>query len=122
MKTAKPLLGETTDRNCAFPGIATLEVSIVQDRWGHYTSKASQREAHYTLSNIPKYHRCTNPRCQQGGLDLQEIALYLANGEHALACRGHEGSPAGRRQGDPCDNTFVVTIQKAEKGREHGTL
>lgn len=116
MSNAKPFLGETPDRSKAFPGIAALELSIVQDRWAHYTQKAWQRESRYSLADIPRHLRCVNPRCQQGGLDLQQVALFWSSGEYTMHCSGHEGSPGGRRKGDPCDNSFIVTIQKTQEG------
>ena len=114
MTRSKPFLGETHDRTRAFIGIASLELTVLQDKWGHYTRDAWQRESHYTLDSIPRYFRCANPRCQQGGLDLQQIVMFWPNGERTLPCNGHEGSPAGRRNGNPCDNSFVVTVQKTE--------
>jgi hypothetical protein len=115
MSKDKPFLGETTDRARAFPGIESLNVSITQDLWEHYAVGASQRNRSYTLDNIPKRLYCVNPRCRQGGLDLQEFAVFWPNGEHRISCSGHEGSPAGRRIGDPCDNLFIITLTKNEK-------
>lgn len=117
MRQSKPFLGETTDRARAFPGISVLEVKVEQDKWEHYTEKPSQRESRFTLANVPKHVPCVNPRCQQGGLDLQEIVVFFSNGEHVLSCNGHEGSPSGRREGEACDNSFVVTINKTEEGK-----
>lgn len=115
MSRGKPFLGETTDRARAFPGVTGLDMTIVQDRWGHYTREPWQRESRFSLDSVPRHLRCVNPRCQQGGLDLQQIAMFWGNGEHTMYCSGHEGSPAGRRKGDPCDNSFVVTILKTEE-------
>ena len=110
MSRAKPFLGETTDRNKAFYGIASLELTVVQDRFGHYTVHEWQREQRFTKENIPRHLACANPRCQQGGLDLQRIVLFSTPGKHTYWCNGHEGSPKGRRQGDPCDNRFEVIL------------
>lgn len=115
MSKTKPFLGETHEQARAFPGIESFELSVEQDLWENYTEKGSQRKARYTLDSIPKRLRCVNPRCQQGGLDLQEIVVFWSNGEHRLPCNGHEGSPAGKRLGDPCDNSFVVILHKVEK-------
>lgn len=114
MSKGKPFLGETTDRNKAFPGIDSFELTVVQDRWGHYTREEWQRTSRYTKGDVPRYLRCANPRCQQGGLDLQQIVTFWPSGEKTFPCSGHEGSPAGRRRGDPCDNSFVVTLVKSE--------
>ena len=86
-RTATPFLGTTTDRNAAFPGIAQIKFSVSQDPYG------------------------ANPRCQQGGLLTQQIVLFHPDGECDFPCNGHEGTPAGRRKGDPCDNRFKVTLE-----------
>ena len=114
MSRSKPFLGETTDREKAFYGIASFELTVVQDRFGMYTREAWQRESRFTKGDIPRYLRCANPRCQQGGLDLQQIVNFWPSGEQTFHCNGHEGTPQGRRKGDPCDNSFVVTLVKFE--------
>lgn len=116
MTGSKPFLGETHDRRSALPGIASLELTVRQDPWGHHTDGGSGRESRYTLGDLPRHLGCVNPRCQQGGLDLQQVALFWPEGERSAPCNGHEGSPAGRRQGDPCDNTFLVELRKTLEG------
>jgi hypothetical protein len=113
MSKPKPFLGETTDRDKAFFGIASFELKVVEDPFGHHTREGG-REYRFTKSNIPRYLKCANPRCQQGGLDLQQIVNFGSAGQTTLYCNGHEGSPAGRRKGDPCDNSFIVTLEKTE--------
>jgi hypothetical protein len=110
MNRSKPFLGETTDREKAFSGIASFELTVVQDRFGNYTLESWQRETRFTMANISPHLACANPRCQQGGLDLQRLVLYQPSGKHTISCNGHEGSPQGRRQGDPCDNSFEVEL------------
>ena len=110
MTISKPFLGETTNRDEAFPGIDSIDITITQDPYFHYSSKETQRVNHYTRSTIPRYCKCVNPRCQQGGLDLQKLVLFNSNGSHTFPCNGHEGSPKGRRKGSPCDNYFEVAL------------
>jgi len=111
-RTATPFLGTTTtDRNAAFPGIEQIEFSVSQDPYGSYMREAWQRSARYTKGDLPSHIRCANPRCQQGGLPSQHIVLFHPDGEHEFWCNGHEGTPAGRRKGDPCDNCFKVTLK-----------
>jgi hypothetical protein len=109
-KTSKPFLGTTTDVNKAFPGIDEIDITIEQDPYGYYCQHEWQRVNRYTKSTIPKIERCVNPRCQQGGIDLQRIVLHNSSGEYDFSCNGHEGSPAGRRKGDPCDNRFKIKL------------
>lgn len=119
MAEARPFLGETHDRDHAFPGIDELQVTVVQDRFGQYTPDGRRRESRFTKKNIPRYLSCMNPRCQQGGLDLQQIVLLWSEGESTVWCNGHEGTPKGRRKGDPCENRFDITlsIQRAVEDR-----
>ena len=110
MSRSKPFLGETTDKSKAFAGIVSFELKVVQDRFGNYTIEPWQRESRFTLANIVPHLACVNPRCQQGGLELQRIVLFQSAGKHTFPCNGHEGSPRGRRQGDPCDNSFEIEL------------
>lgn len=110
MTQSKSFSGETTDRREAFPDIISLELHVTQDRFGRYTSRPSQRERRYTLKTFPPHLSCANPRCQQGGLDLQKIVESWPSGSHKFRCNGHEGTPKGRRKGGPCGNSFEVTL------------
>ena len=108
--TPKPFLGTTTNVNDAFPGIKEIDITIVQDPYGYYCQHEWQRVSRYTKSTLPNHVQCTNPRCQQGGIDLQSFVLSHSNGEFDISCNGHEGTPAGRRKGDPCDNHFNIKL------------
>lgn len=106
--TSKPFLGTTTNANEAFPGIEEVDITIEQDTYGYYCQHQSQRISQYTKSTIPRQVSCVNPRCQQGGIDLQSFVLSHSSGEFNFFCDGHEGTPTGRRKGDPCDNNFKI--------------
>jgi hypothetical protein len=110
MAESRPFLGETHDRDRAFPDIEELELTVVQDKFGHYTRQGQPRESHYTKGDIPRHLSCANPRCQQGGLDLQRIVMFWREGQSTVHCNGHEGTPKGRRKGDPCENRFEITL------------
>ena len=114
MSKGKPFLGETTDRDKAFSGIASFELTVVQDRFGMYSRGGQPSVSRYTKADVPRHLRCVNSRCQQGGLDLQQIVNFFPAGEKTFYCNGHEGTPAGRRKGDPCSNSFVITLVKEE--------
>jgi hypothetical protein len=103
-------LGTSTDVNKAFPDIEAIDITITQDPYGHYLQHDWQRTSRFTKNTIPSRLRCANPRCQQGGLELQNIVLFSLDGKHEFPCNGHEGTPAGRRIGAPCDNRFVVQL------------
>jgi hypothetical protein len=105
-----PFFGTTTDVNHAFPGIEAIDITITQDTYGHYLQRDWQRSSRFSKSTIPSHFRCANPRCQQGGLNLQNIVLFLPDCQHEFSCNGHEGTPAGRKKGDPCDHRFTVQL------------
>lgn len=112
MKKLHPFLGETTDRNKALAGYKSLKITVRQDPYKHHTREDHQRLSIYTKANVPRHQKCCNPRCQRGGLDLQMLMMTLGNiSEQRFSCEGDEGSPAGRRKGNPCDNVFVVSIE-----------
>lgn len=89
-KNLKPLLGETTDRDKAFPGVASLEVVIEHDPYGMYGNPGATIER-FHKSDVPRRARCINPRCQQGGFDLQQqncSGIVRNASSHATVTRG----------------------------------
>lgn len=112
--STRPFLGETSDVRKAFPDILDLQMKVTQDPYGYYRRTPSQAESHYTLDSLPPLVRCLNPRCQQGGLEMQHVLLHNS-GEHTFYCHGHEGTPKGRVEGDPCDNWFTVSMTVTRK-------
>jgi len=108
----RPFFGTlTNDVDKAFPDVKSLDITIDRDPYGWYCSKEEQKIIHFTKSSLQRFVNCPNPSCQQGGLDLQPFISYRDNDEFTLSCNGHEGSPKGRRRGDPCDNTFKITLR-----------
>lgn len=104
MAKLTPFLGDMSDPTKAFPGIKTLKVTVEQDPGGYYL-KEHERKHDYTKQTIARLARCANPRCQQGGANLQEIVVFRGDGVHSVPCKGKE---SGSRQ--PCDNVFKVTV------------
>jgi hypothetical protein len=108
MKGSVPFLGTTTDRGKAFSGIKSVDLRIIQRRYDDST-----REHHYSLTTVPPHLACMNPRCQQGGLELQQLIWIHDSGlDTTYFCGGHEGTPKGRRVGDPCDVRFEIKMSK----------
>jgi hypothetical protein len=114
-KDVRPLLGETHDRKKAFPNIKRLEVIVKQDPFSLYVRDDWRKSSSFTIANVPRRVACINPRCQQGGFDMQMQIEFGDCEERQLYCVGHEGTPAGRRKGAPCENVFSVTI-RSERG------
>lgn len=106
-----PLFGQTSDVNKAFPGIKDFRVTIMEDPGGYYVRDPVLRKSVYTKASARPVHNCANRHCQQGGLNIQRLVLFSAPGQHDIRCPGHDGSPQGRRMGDPCDNRFAVTLE-----------
>lgn len=119
MSNSKPFFGKMTDKvSEAFPDVVLLKMTITQDPYGYYTNRQGQNIVHATLDNLTRHVRCLNPRCQEGGLDLQNIIRYSDSGEKTIYCRGHEGTAKGRKVGDPCDNSFKVDLV-IERTKDH---
>ena len=115
--TSRPFLGTTTDRNDAFAGIDEIDITITQDPYGyHLKADDWRRTSRFTKSTIPRHYACVNPRCQRGGIDLQKIVLFHPSGEFSFTCNGDEGTPAGRKKGDPCDNRFDIKLSVKRSG------
>ncbi|WP_332660854.1 hypothetical protein [Brevundimonas sp.] len=107
----------TTNRTEAFPELKSLALVVRQDPQGMHAQHSWQTECRFDETNFPDRITCVNARCQQGGLELETIIRHSSSGERRYACNGHEGSPAGRRKGDPCDNYFVVDMS-VERSRQ----
>lgn len=88
-----------------------FELKVVQDPHGMF---GGTREHHFSPKTTPQTLHCRNARCQQGGFELVKFVYFAADGvtENTYYCDGHEGTPKGRRVGDPCGNSFVVRLEK----------
>lgn len=107
----KPFLG-TTDRKAALAGFKEICVEVSQDPFGYYAKSDAQRTHRYIKASLPRFEECLNPRCQQGGLDLQQLVEFWPDGmEKTFPCGGHEGTPKGKVKGQPCDNSFKISLR-----------
>lgn len=113
---SRPFLGTTRDVNHAFPDLDEVSLKISQDPYGYYCKSESHRISFYTKETLQSHVPCVNPKCQQGGLSVQSIVAFSSDGDYDFPCNGHEGTPRGRRRGDPCDNRFKVTLKILRKG------
>lgn len=106
MSKSAPFLGTTTNVDEAFPGITEIDLTVVQDPFSVYGAPIVHR---YSKQTLPRFERCVNSRCQQGGIDLQKHVLFWGEAPADFRCDGHEGSPQGRRKGHDCMNTYQIS-------------
>jgi len=109
----KPFLGTLSSFHEAYPEVESLHLEG-RER-GDLASGMGQRDVRYTESNIPGNIPCGNPRCQQGGYDLNALVMTLTANRYTSyeidwSCKGHEGTPKGRRIGDPCMNSIRAKL------------
>ncbi|HZS10805.1 MAG TPA: hypothetical protein VFA38_01055 [Nitrospirales bacterium] len=78
--------------------------------------RGQERSWVYTQANPPaELIACSNRSCYGGGVSIGDILrLMVDNGraEYRVSekCRGHKGSPQGRRQGPSCMHGFDVSV------------
>ena len=107
----RPLLGEPTTFARAYPQVSDIRVEVEEeDGLADY-----HRHRVFAKSDLPSTIRCGNPRCRQGGFDIQQliysmIELRETQREDSIDCPGHEGSPKGRRKGYPCTNFAKIKV------------
>lgn len=83
-----------------FPEIEDLRVEV--EEFGEGTTKWN-RERIYRKQGFPgEYIDCHNPLCYNGGFSIGDILREMVRNrqtelETSKLCKGHEGSPKGRR-------------------------
>lgn len=123
--TSKPFLErKPTTFKKVFPSVRSL--LLTGKEYGDFREMSSipierRSTLHFSASNIPAKIACSNPRCQQGGYEMQLLLESLVSRratryEGTFHCPGHEGSPKGRRKGDSCCNYIEAAIQLDYKG------
>jgi hypothetical protein len=125
--TTRPFLGEAKATFAeAYPHIGSFRIEIDQGDavWG--ATAPGYRTSVFTQSSPPPpVIGCSNSRCRQGGLQLQNLIPYSGsqlpyNYEEKFPCNGHEGSPKGRRIGRSCMNRFHVKMHFEAKTGDAG--
>lgn len=87
-----------------------LRVTIEEDPQGWWQKIPELRRHEYSVYNVPDYLPCCNPRCRNGGLNIERALGTYGSGRHYLSCEGHEGYIRGRQKGPKCDNRFTITM------------
>lgn len=121
MSNSRPfLVGKETTFANAYPDVKRVVLEVRQDSNGWYAREEWKRITKHDGLSPPRHIPCLNPRCQQGGLDLEVFIMTLASGSsttysNSFSCPGHEGSPKGRRHGESCMNHFELTLTVERK-------
>lgn len=109
----KFLKGKPASFHEVYPTVKSLQLIGVQE--GNL-GRESLKNINYTESSIPAMIKCGNLRCQQGGYEIQNLLDTLVLSQETLFeetyyCKGHEGSPKGRRKDESCMNSIKFTLQ-----------
>jgi hypothetical protein len=114
MGETKPRLAHRTgDFGEAFPNVEAIDFSIDDNPWGWYDVRG-HRPLQFTSASATSFIPCPNNRCRRGGFDFGTFLRNYTYGskitsvDQSYPCNGDEGTPAGRRKGDPCMNSFKV--------------
>jgi hypothetical protein len=106
------LLPTTEKFSEAFPMIADISIRSEQTEiW------RSPIAAVFGLTTMPgEFIDCKNPLCYSGGFALGQAIWNMVHSRKtedsfSQRCRGHEGSPKGRRSYRGCSNFFHVNIR-----------
>ena len=112
-KTTPWLARSTGDFGEAFPNVEAIDFTIDDNPWGWYNVRG-HRPLHFTSASETSFIPCPNDRCRRGGFDFgtflrnHTYGAKITDVDQSYPCNGDEGTPAGRRKGDPCMNSFKV--------------
>jgi len=105
MKNDKFSFIGTTDKvSKAFPGILSLKILLLRILKSTMPNTPVQ---YYSSDNFSPSVGCLNPRCQQGGLALQNIIAYHNSGEYEFFAREMKEHPKVESKG-----IHVITLSK----------
>lgn len=112
-KTSPWLANRTGNFGEAFPNVEAIDFTIDDNPWGWYNVRG-HRPLHFTSVSATSFIPCPNDRCRRGGFDFgtflrnHTYGAKITEVDQSYPCNGDEGTPAGRRKGDPCMNSFKV--------------
>jgi len=112
-KTTPWLARSTGNFGEAFPNVEAIDFTIDDNPWGWYNVRG-HRPLHFTSASATSFIPCPNDRCRRGGFDFgtflrnHTCGAKITDVDQSYPCNGDEGTPAGRRKGDPCMNSFKV--------------
>lgn len=110
-----------TTFSAAFPEVESVRIKVTES--SYYRWRYGDGSYHYDGNSAGQFLPCHNPRCQRGGFELGDTLRYLVVDQRLehwsteAHCIGDEGTPHGRRKGDPCDNFFKVEVTVKYKAK-----
>jgi len=112
--TPDSLLG-TTALEKKFPQVADISILITETKSG--LRKEYLQTTYHDIKKVPVIHPCSNPKCRDGGLDINRIigemvAKNKSNIEIRLrSCIGYTTIPRGNSPGTRCSHDFAAKVQ-----------
>lgn len=94
----------------AYPMLNNATIEYYETGEGTEPFRGRKKEAYGTPVRVwTGLIPCSNPRCNRGGYEIDsDINGMVGSGqvtrEFIASCKGDEGTPAGRRRGEPCSN------------------
>ncbi|WP_321507756.1 hypothetical protein [uncultured Methanoregula sp.] len=108
-------LSGTTSFEEKYPQIAGISISITETKSG--MRKEYCQAGYSDIKKVPGIHPCSNPRCKEGGLDINRIISDMVakdQSNHKInlrSCIGYTTLPRGNSPGTPCTNDFTATVK-----------
>jgi hypothetical protein len=111
------LFGAAKNLKEAFPEIESALIEHYETGDGTYDYNLKAVPSTYTVPRQVRepLMRCSNPRCERGGYEIDREIRNMTlskscSSEFILDCHGDEGSPKGRKKGNPCMNRLHVRL------------
>jgi len=105
----------TTSFEKKYPQIANISISITETKSG--LRREYLQASYHDIKKVPGIHPCSNPKCREGGLDINRIigdmvAKNKSNYEIRLrSCIGYTTLPRGNSPGTRCSHDFAARVQ-----------
>jgi hypothetical protein len=109
----------------AYPTIDDITVEFKEN--GYMLHPHQKRSGSFSKENLVPSMPCSNVSCKQGGFSLEPVIRNMVRNkqttlEETVGCKGHEGSPKGRRRGRDCMNHVELKISiKYKENQSHET-
>jgi hypothetical protein len=98
-----------------YPQITGISISIMETKTG--LKKEYCQAGYADIKKVPVIHPCSNPKCKEGGLDLNRIIGDMVakdQSNHKInlrSCIGYTTVPRGNSSGTRCTNDFAAIVK-----------